>query len=154
MLKRSTCFALNFWNLNIIIKTMSSCVFWLLERMVRCKRNLKDEGNYNTLGSIEKRQHNTWQTRMGSSVGLSEFPLGQPQFMKLERKSLIDLSWLDGWTVGNNDSHQNNTAESWNGATWLCNDDEHSFTFHKQTNRNSKAYVIQLNHQNCWVMDG
>lgn len=42
---------------------------------------------------------------------------------------------MDGWTIGNNDTHQNNTAESWSGATWLCNDNEHSFTFRKQSNR-------------------
>lgn len=119
-------------------------------RAVRWKSGERSEQNDGRLGSIEKRPHSTWQTKVGSTVGLSVClcwsslarlpcgPRGQPQFMRLERKSLIDLSWLDGRATGNNDTHQNNTAESWSSATWLCNDNEHSFTFPKQTNRTQK----------------
>lgn len=40
--------------------------------------------------------------------------------MSLERKSLIDRTWLDGWPARNNDTHQNNTAEQAGPALRGC----------------------------------
>lgn len=36
--------------------------------------------------------------------------------------------------TGNNDTQQNNLAETWSSATWLCNDNQHSFSLPKQSN--------------------
>lgn len=83
--------------------------------------------------SQQRRGHNAWQIRAGSTVCASS----------LARTSLWDTGpnpvyetgkEIAKWTeeaIGNNDTHQNNAAESWSRATWLCNDNQHLFTLSK-----------------------